>query len=170
MIQLRAPLPPFEAKALSGGQEVTVNDSQFRGSWFVFVFYTHDETGICASELASLRETTPEFERLGAQIVAVSVDSLESHRRWRDAGFGQVPFLWIADESKAVSRRFEVLHEDTGLALRGTFIVDPDGWVRYASVHDLPTGRNTTEILRTLQALQTGLSTQCNWKPGDPTL
>jgi alkyl hydroperoxide reductase subunit AhpC len=170
MIHLRTPLPPFEATALSAGREIKVTQSHFKGGWFVIVFYTHDETSICASELTSIADLAPEFEKLGAKVVAVSVDSLESHKRWRDSGTGKFPFLWIADESKEVARKFDVLHEDTGLALRGTFIVDPDGWVRFASVHDLPIGRNTGEILRTLQALQTGQSTQCNWKPGEPTV
>lgn len=170
MIHLRTPLPRFEATALVDGRETKVTSDQLKGSWSIVVFYTHDETGVCKSEVTSLADLAPEFERLGARLVAVSVDSLASHRRWLESGLDKAPFLWIADESKEMARRFDVLHDDTGLALRGTFIIDPDGWVRFASVYDLPTGRNTGEILRTLQALQTGQSTQCNWKPGEPTL
>lgn len=170
MIHLRTPLPRFEATALSDGRELKVTSDHFRGGWFVIVFYTHDNSTVCSSELASLKNLAPEFDKLGAKIVAVSVDSIESHKRWLDSGAGPFPFTWVADESKELAKRFDCLHEDTGLALRGTFIIDPDGWVRFASVHDLPTGRNTGEILRTLQALQTGQSTQCNWKPGEPTL
>lgn len=169
MIQLRAPLPSFEATALSGGREMRVTNDQIKGAWHVIAFYTHDETSVCASELASLRDLAPEFEKAGARVLAVSVDSMDSHRRWSDAGLGDVPFMWIADESKELARRFDVLHEDTGLALRGTFIVDPDGQVRFASIHDLPTGRSTREILRTLHALQTTQCTPCNWTPGEPT-
>jgi len=169
MIQLRAPLPAFEASALSGGREVQITGDDLKGSWHVIVSNTHDETSVCASELTSFRDLSAEFEKAGARVVLVSVDSMESHRRWRDGGFGDVPFLWIADPSKELARSFDVLHEDTGLALRGTFIVDPDGWVRFVSIHDLPTGRNTGEILRTLQALQTAQCTPCNWKPGEPT-
>lgn len=169
MIQLRAPVPAFQASALSHGREQRFESDQLQGSWHVIFFYTHDESSVCASELASIRDLAPDFEKAGARLVAVSIDSIESHRRWRDAGLGEMPFLWVADESKTLARSFEVLHEDTGLALRGTFITDPDGWVRFASVHDLPTGRNTAEVLRTLLALQTSQCTPCNWKPGEPT-
>jgi peroxiredoxin (alkyl hydroperoxide reductase subunit C) len=162
--------PEFEAPALVGGQSVTVRLSQYLGDWLILFFYTKDDTGVCTSEHTAFRTVAPDFEQLGARILAVSVDSLDSHRRWQDSNLGAVPYAWLADESKDIARSYGVLHEDTGLALRATFIIDPDSIVRYISVHDLAIGRNTDEVLRTLQALQSGKMTQCNWKPGEPPL
>ena len=162
--------PDFEAEALVDGQSVTVRLSQYRGDWLVLFFYTKDDTGICSSEHTAFRTAAPEFEQQGVRILAVSVDSTESHRRWQDDNLGAVPYAWLADESKDIAQSYGVLHEDTGLALRATFIIDPDGIVRFSSVHDLATGRNTDEVLRTLHALQSGKMTPCNWKPGEPTL
>jgi peroxiredoxin (alkyl hydroperoxide reductase subunit C) len=162
--------PDFEAEALVGGQPDTIRLNQYRGDWLVLFFYTKDDTGVCSSEHVAFRTAAPDFEQLGARILAVSVDGLDSHRRWQDDNLGAVPYTWLADESKDIARSYGVLHEDTGLALRATFIIDPDGIIRFCSVHDLAIGRNIDEVLRTLHALKSGKMTQCNWKPGEPTL
>ena len=170
MIQVGCSAPEFRANALDGGEQVTITLSQFQDHWIVIYFYTKDDTEVCASENRRFREAWPEFDRLGARVIAASIDGVDAHRRWRDSGLGPVPYFWVGDESKELARSFGVLHEDTGLALRATIIIDPDSIVRYASVCDLAIGRSVSETLRVLQALQTGKMTPCEWKPGEPTL
>jgi alkyl hydroperoxide reductase subunit AhpC len=162
--------PGFTVKALVGDETKDVSLSDFAGKWRVLYFYTKDNTPICESETRAFREEQPEFEKLGVEVLAASVDSIESHRAWRDESLGALPFTWIADDSKALARSYGVLHEDTGLALRGTFVVNPDGLLKHISINDLPVGRHLGELFRVLQALQSGKPTQCNWQPGEPTL
>ena len=162
--------PGFTVKALVGDSTKDVSLSDFAGKWVVLYFYTKDDTPVCESENRAFRASQSEFEKLGVDIMAASVDSIDSHRTWRDNGLGDLPFYWIADDSKALARSYGVLHEDTGLALRGTFIINPDGLLKHIAVSDLAVGRHVGEILRILQALQSGKPTQCNWQPGEPTL
>jgi alkyl hydroperoxide reductase subunit AhpC len=167
---LGSPAPEFVARALVGDEERQISLTDYSGKWVVLYFYPKDDTAVCESEHLVFRSDIAEFERLDAQILAASVDSVADHRAWRDRELGPLPFPWIGDETKALARSYGVLHEDTGLALRGTFIINPDGVLKFISVHDLAIGRNTHEILRTLQALASGKPTQCNWRPGEPTL
>lgn len=160
----------FSSRALVGEAVKNLRLSDYAGRWVVLYFYTKDDTALCQSENVAFRDNAPEFEELGAQILAASVDSIESHKHWRDNGLGALPFPWLADESKVIAAQMGALHEDTGLALRATYIIDPDGILRFAYTTDLPTGRSTQEILRVLQALQSRKPTACNWQPGEPTL
>lgn len=170
MTKVGSKVENFSSRALVGDTIKNLRLSDYAGRWVVLYFHTKDDTAVCASENAAFRDHAPEFEELGAQLIAASVDSIESHKQWRDNGLGILPFPWIADEAKELARQMGALHEDTGLALRASYIIDPDGVLRFAYVADLPTGRSIHEILRTLQALQTGKPTACNWQPGEPTL
>jgi peroxiredoxin (alkyl hydroperoxide reductase subunit C) len=165
-----SPAPDFTARALVGDEERQVSLADYGGKWVVLYFYPKDDTAVCESENLAFRSVIAEFERLDVQVLAASVDSVSDHRAWRDRQLGPLPFPWIGDEQKNLARTYGVLHEDTGLALRATFIVNPDGVLKYISVHDLATGRSTLDILRTLNALASGKPTQCNWRPGEPTL
>jgi len=160
----------FASRALIGESVKNIKLSDYSGRWVVLYFYPKDDTAVCESENMEFREQAPEFEKLGTQLLAVSVDSIESHQQWRDKGLGALPFPWIADESKDIAAQLGALHHDTGLALRATFILDPDGMLRFAYIADLPTGRSVAEVLRSLAALQSGKPTACNWQPGEPTL
>jgi len=165
-----SPAPAFRARALVGGKEQQVSLSDYIGKWIVLYFYTHDNTEVCASENAVFRSRVSEFADLGVELLCASVDTLDAHRLWQGGDFGPLPYPCIADAEKELARLYGVLHEDTGLALRATFIINPDGIVRYVSVYDLAVGRNVDEVLRTVSALKTGKLTQCNWRPGEPTL
>jgi peroxiredoxin (alkyl hydroperoxide reductase subunit C) len=141
------------------------------GRWTVLFFYPRDFTFVCPTEIAAFAEHTEEFERHGADVVAASTDSFWCHRAWysSDDRLASVDYPVVADTSHELSRAFGVLLED-GSALRGTFIIDDAGTVRYASVTDLSVGRSVAETLRVLQALQTGELCPAGWRPGLPTL
>lgn len=147
----------------------------YRGKWLVLFFYPLDFTFVCPTEITAMSDRADEFFDIGAEILAVSTDSVHSHRAWiklsrEENGLGDIRFPLASDITKEVSRRYEVLVEDEGIALRGLFIVDPDGVLRYQVVHDLNIGRSVDETLRVLEALQTGGLCPANWKPGQDTL
>ena len=169
-VQVGSRAPDISVTALVGDHSRQIRLSDSDGKWVVLYFYPKDDTTVCGSENEAFRDAHGEFERVGAVVRAASVDTLASHRLWRDGDLGALPFPWIGDEDKKLVTEFGVVHENSGLALRATFIIDPDGIVRFLSIHDLPVGRSVAEVLRSLQALQTGRATQCNWQPGEPTL
>jgi peroxiredoxin (alkyl hydroperoxide reductase subunit C) len=145
--------------------------SDYRGKWLVLFFYPLDFTFVCPTEILAMDDRYEDFKDLGAEIVGVSTDSVYSHRAWintpRDQnGLGGLRFPLASDITKRVSRSYGVLLEDEGIALRGLFIIDPEGKVRYQVVHELNVGRSVDETLRVLQALQTGELCGANWEPG----
>jgi len=145
--------------------------SDYRGKWLVLFFYPLDFTFVCPTEILAMNDRYEDFKDLGAEIVGVSTDSVYSHRAWintpRDQnGLGGLRFPLASDITKRVSRAYGVLLEDEGIALRGLFIIDPEGKVRYQVVHELNVGRSVDETLRVLQALQTGELCGANWEPG----
>ena len=141
--------------------------AQFRGSWLVLFFYARDFTYICPTEIATFADLQDRFAAAGASIVGASTDSYFSHETWfgQDKRLDHVRFPIIADTSHQLSESFGVLLED-GSALRGSFIVDPDGILRHMSVTDLEVARNVPETLRVLQALQSGELCPSGWEPG----
>jgi peroxiredoxin 2/4 len=141
--------------------------AQFRGSWLVLFFYARDFTYMCPTEIATFAALQDEFEAAGAAIVGASTDSYFSHETWfsQDERLKDVRFPIIADTSHQLSEKFGVLLED-GSALRGTFIIDPDGILRHMTVNDVEVARNIPETLRVLQALQSGELCPSGWQPG----
>ena len=169
--------PDFEMLSTRNLQTLDqrVRMSDYRGKWLVMFFYPLDFTFVCPTEITAMSDRHQEFLELGAEVLGVSVDSVHSHRAWIRApreqnGLGALNFPLASDITKQVSRDYGVLLPDQGVALRGLFIIDPDGVVRYQVVHDLNVGRNVDETLRVLQALQTGGLCPVNWKPGQKTL
>lgn len=147
----------------------------YRGKWLVLFFYPMDFTFVCPTEITAFSERIEDFHRLGADVLGVSTDSVYSHRAWLNmpkdrGGLGPINYPLASDITKNVSRDFGVLLEEQGIALRATFIIDPGQKVRYKVVHDLDVGRNIDEVLRVLQALQTGGLCAMGWRPGMPTL
>ncbi len=161
----------FHAQALlPDGSFKEVSLADYKGKWVVLFFYPLDFTFVCPTEIQSFNKHYDEFKKLGAEVVAASTDSVYSHQAWVANGLGKVKFPILGDTSHQVSKTFNVLLEDKGIALRGTFIIDPAGILKSAVVNDLPVGRSVEETLRTVQALQTGKLTGCGWKPGEKTL
>jgi peroxiredoxin (alkyl hydroperoxide reductase subunit C) len=142
-----------------------------RGVWTVLVFYPRDFTFVCPTELQGFAELQDDFAAEGATLLAASTDSYYTHKAWFESHslLADVRYPVLADPSHALSRAFGVLDED-GAALRGTFLIDPEGVVRHASVTDLNVGRSPAETLRVLQALRTGELCPVNWRPGVATL
>jgi alkyl hydroperoxide reductase subunit AhpC len=147
-----------------------VNMADYRGKYVVLFFWPLDFTFVCPTEIQGFEEMRPQFEKEGAQVLGVSIDSKFVHKAWTEHGLGKVGFPLISDIKKEISDMYGVLLEDAGVALRGTFIINPEGKVMSTTVNFLDTGRNVGETLRTLQAIKTGGLTGCNWKPGEKTL
>lgn len=173
MLKVGKPAPDFEVEAYVRGEREAqaVSLSEYAGRWIVLFFYPRDFTFVCPTEIASFGALHPDFERENAAVVGASTDSFYSHKAWfeSDPRLADVRYPVIADTSHRMSEGYEVLLED-GAALRGTFIIDPDGRLAHYSVTDLSVGRSVEETLRTLQALRTGELCPAGWKPGQPTL
>lgn len=147
----------------------------FQGRWLVLFFYPLDFTFVCPTEIQGFSAAKAKFKELDAEVVGCSVDSIYSHKAWIEtpkekSGLGPIEIPLLADFTKQTARDYGVLIEKEGVALRGTFIIDPDGVVRYEVVHDLNIGRNVEETLRVIAALQAGGLCPVNWQPGDKLL
>jgi NADH-dependent peroxiredoxin subunit C len=168
---------PFKATAFHDGEFVQVTDGDLRGRWSVVFFYPADFTFVCPTELGDLADLYAEFQKLGVEIYGVSTDTHFTHKAWHDASetIRRIEYPMVGDPSHAISRNFGVLIEDEGLALRGTFIVDPEGLIKVAEVHDLGIGRDARELLRKVQAAKyvaehPGEVCPAKWTPGAKTL
>lgn len=171
------PAPDFTMDIAHGdGKDFgTASLSDYKGKWLVLFFYPLDFTFVCPTEITALSQAGEEFKNLNTEILGVSVDSKHSHRAWintpvEDNGLGQLSFPLAADITKSVSRNYGVLIEEDGIALRGLFIIDPEGELKYQVVNHNDIGRSVEETLRVLQALQSGGLCPMNWKPGQKTL
>jgi peroxiredoxin 2/4 len=168
--------PEFEMEAVTpNGQFDTVRLADYRGTWLVLFFYPLDFTFICPTEIVALSASYEDFKSVGAEVLGVSTDSKYSHRAWinmprHEGGLGPLNYPLASDQLHKVSRDYGVYLEDEGKALRGLFIIDPGGVVRYQVVHELNVGRSVDEVLRVLQALQNGGLCPVNWRAGQQTL
>lgn len=169
--------PDFDMASTKNIEKLNENVklSDYRGKWLVLLFYPLDFTFVCPTELTTFSDRYEDFRAVGAEVLGVSTDSVFSHRAWlktsRDKGGVEgLKYPLAADATKSVARDYGVLIEDRGIALRGLFIIDPEGTLRYKVVHDLNVGRSAEETLRVVQALQTGGLCQAEWKPGQKTL
>ncbi len=165
------PAPLFEMEGYSpDGNFQKYKLKDFQGKWTVLFFYPLDFTFICPTEITEYSQHKEAFDKLNAVVLGCSTDSCHSHKAWCESTLGKLNYPLLADMTHEVSRDYRVLVEEEGIALRGTFIIDPDGVLRYALYHDTGVGRSTTETLRVLEALQTGELCPASWKPGADTL
>jgi peroxiredoxin (alkyl hydroperoxide reductase subunit C) len=171
------PAPDFDMASTKNLESLKENVklSDYKGQWVVLLFYPLDFTFVCPTELTSFSDRYDDFEGIGAAVIGVSTDSVHSHRAWlktpRDkGGVEDLRYPLASDITKSVARDYGVLIEDKGVALRGLFVIDPEGTLRYAVIHDLNVGRSADETLRVIQALQTGGLCQADWRPGQETL
>ena len=144
----------------------------FPGKWRVVFFWPKDFTFVCPTEIAAFGKLESEFRARDAQLLGVSIDSEYVHLAWRrdQQELRSLPFPMLADVKRELSGALGILDPEAGVAQRATFIVDPEGVIRFASVNDLSVGRNPQEVLRILDALQTDELCPCNWQKGEETL
>lgn len=162
--------PNFRTEAVTGnGNFIEVDSNDYLGKWLVLFFYPLDFTFVCPTEITGFSKRHNEFKDLNAEVLGGSTDSVYSHKAWLK-DLGNLNFPLFSDMSRKMAKDFGVLIEDEGIALRGTFIVDPEGKLRYALYHDLGIGRSVDETLRVLMALQTGELCPLNWEKGKETL
>lgn len=170
-LQVGQKVQDFSAQALmADGSFKEVKLADYRGKWLILFFYPLDFTFVCPTEIQGFNKHLEQFKKLGADILACSTDSVYSHKAWVEKDLGKVQFPILGDTGHKVARTFNVLLEEKGIALRGTFIIDPDGVLKSAVVNDLSVGRSVDETLRTLEAFKSGKLTGCGWKPGEKTL
>ena len=161
--QVRSPAPDFNLPAVAHGEVTQVHLSGYRGKWIVLAWYPKDNTPVCGSELPAFDAMTGALKERNALLVAASTQDTDSKQEWVNGDLGQLGIALMADVGGKVADAYGVLLEN-GLSLRATFLIDPEGVLRWASINDLPIGRNTDEILRTLDALQLGSACLVNWK------
>lgn len=147
---------PFKAMAYHNGEFKEYTNESIAGKWSVFVFYPADFTFVCPTELEDLADHYEEFQKLGVEIFSVSTDTHFCHKAWHDTSeaIGKVKYPMLADPTHQLSRNFQVLIEEEGVALRGTFIVNPEGQIKTMEVHDNGIGRDAKELLRKVKAAQ----------------
>ncbi len=169
--------PDFDMPSTKNIEKLNENVklSDYKGKWVVLLFYPLDFTFVCPTELTAFSDRLEDFEGIGAEVIGVSTDSVHSHRAWlrtprEQNGVEGLKYPLASDITKQVSRDYGVLIEDKGVALRGLFVIDPEGVLRYAVIHDLNVGRSSEETIRVIQALQTGGLCQAEWRPGQETL
>lgn len=163
--------PTFRAQAYIDGQIREISLSDYKGKWVVLFFYPLDFTFVCPTEIQEFSKRCDEFKKKNAQVLSVSTDSAYSHKAWcEQGGLGKLSFPMISDLTHKISQDYGVLLEERGIALRGTFIIDPDGKVRSCTINDLQVGRSVDETLRVLNAFQTGELCPVGWQPGQKTL
>ncbi len=155
--------------------KVCLEENMKQDKWTVLFFYPMDFTFVCPTEITAMSDRFDEFEDLDAEIIGVSTDTIHTHLAWintarQDNGLGELKYPLAADTNHEISRKYGVLIEEEGIALRGLFIINPEGEMQYQTVFHNNIGRDVDETLRVLQALQTGGLCPANWRPGQETL
>lgn len=149
-----------------------ISNKDFKGKWMVVFFYPKDFTFVCPTEIKGFNELNGQFKDRDAQLLAASTDSEFVHLAWRqnNADLKNLSFPMLSDIKRELSSHLGILDENEGVAQRATFIVDPDGIIRFVYVTDLSVGRNPKEVLRILDGLQTDELCPCNWEKGQETI
>ncbi|HKQ24331.1 MAG TPA: peroxiredoxin [Burkholderiales bacterium] len=176
MLTIGDKLPAFDLAATVSTEQdksfTRITEVSNPGKWKVLFFWPKDFTFVCPTEIAAFGKLNADFNDRDALIYGVSIDSEFVHLAWRNnhADLKNLPFPMLADIKRELSQSLGVLDKKEGVALRATFIVDPEGVIRFVSVNDMNVGRNPEEVLRVLDALQTDELCPCNWKKGDEFL
>jgi peroxiredoxin 2/4 len=170
--------PAFELKALLPNQtfgKVCLKEVMEKENWLVLLFYPMDFTAVCPTEITAVSDRYDEFIELDTVVIGISTDTVHTHLAWSMTdrmrnGVGRLNFALGAEVNHYVSRAYGVLVEEEGTALRGLFIINPEGELQYQTIFHNNIGRDVDEILRVLQALQSGGLCPANWRPGQATL
>lgn len=176
-LKIGQPAPSFEAEIYHEDSIKKIKLADYKGKWVILFFYPADFTFVCPTELGDLANRYEEFKKLNAEIISVSTDTVFVHKAWHEDSdtIKKVTFPMLADPTHEISYKYNVLIEEEGLALRGTFIIDPEGILKTIEVHDNGIGRSGDELVRKLQAAQFvhkygDQVCPANWQPGSDTL
>lgn len=177
MSVINTEIKPFKANAFKDGKFIEVSEADLKGKWAVFFFYPADFTFVCPTELGDVADHYEEFQKLGVEIYSVSTDTHFTHKAWHDSSetIAKIKYTMIGDPTAQISRNFEVLREDEGLANRGTFIVDPNGIIQALEITAEGIGRDASDLLRKVKAAQyvaahPGEVCPAKWQEGEATL
>ncbi|MGM9926812.1 MAG: alkyl hydroperoxide reductase subunit C [Bacillus sp. (in: firmicutes)] len=177
MSMINKQIEDFKVQAYHDGDFKEVSLEDVKGKWAVFFFYPADFSFVCPTELADLQDHYAAFQEMNCEVYSVSTDTHFVHKAWADATdtIGKIKYPMLADAAHVLSKQFGVLIEEDGLALRGTFIVNPEGQIKAYEIHDLGIGRNAEELVRKVQAAQFVAEhgdkvCPAKWTPGEDTL
>jgi len=177
MSLINTEVKPFKATAFHQGKFVPVSEADLKGKWSIVFFYPADFTFVCPTELGDLADYYAELKKLGVEVYSVSTDTHFTHKAWHDTSdtIKKIEYPMIGDPTGTITRNFEVMIEEEGLALRGTFVINPEGFIKLCEVHDNGIGRDAKELLRKIQAAQyvashPGEVCPAKWTPGEATL
>ena len=177
MALINSEIQPFNATAFKQGEFVDISEADVKGKWAIFFFYPADFTFVCPTELGDVADKYDELQKLGVEVFSVSTDTHFTHKAWHDSSetIGKLQFPMIADPTLTISRNFEVLIEEDGLAERGTFVIDPEGKIQIVEINAGNIGRNAEELLRKVKAAQYVAAhpnevCPAKWKEGEETL
>jgi len=174
---INSKITDFSVQAYVNDSFKTITQNDLKGKWSIFFFYPADFTFVCPTELGDMADHYDKFRSLGVEVYSVSTDTHFTHKAWHDTSetIKKIKFPMLADPTGHLSRAFGVHIESEGLANRGTFVVNPEGLIKVAEIHDNGIGRNAEELLRKVQAAQfvathSGEVCPAKWKPGQDTL
>ncbi len=177
MPRINESIPEFKVEAFHNGEFTEVSSDDVKGKWSIFLFYPADFTFVCPTELGDMADHYEELQKLGVEVYSVSTDTHFVHKAWHDASdtIRKIKFPMLGDPAGVISRGFDVLIEDAGVALRGTFLADPEGVIKVAEIHDLGIGRSAADMVRKVKAAQyvashDGEVCPASWEPGKDTL
>lgn len=177
MAKVGQPAPSFNLPSTKNLETLaeSVKLSDYRGKWLILLFYPLDFTFVCPTELTAFSDRIDEINGIGAEVIGISTDSVHSHRAWLNTpreknGIEGLRYPLASDVAGKLAKAYNILVEDANIALRGLFIINPEGILQYSVVHDLNIGRSVDETMRVLQGLQTGGLCAADWKPGQENL
>ena len=177
MALINTQIKPFKASAFKRGEFIDVSSDDLKGKWSVFFFYPADFTFVCPTELGDVADYYEEFKSRGVEVYSVSTDTHFTHKAWHDSSdtIGKIQYTMIGDPTGVISRNFEVMREDQGLADRATFVVDPNGVIQAMEITAEGIGRDAEDLLRKVKAAQyvaanPGEVCPAKWKEGEATL
>lgn len=177
MTEINQPAPRFKAEAFHDGQIKEISLKDLKGKWVIIFFYPADFTFVCPTELGDMADQYEKFKELGAEVLSVSTDTVFTHKAWHNSSdtIKKIKFPMVADPNHLISKAYGVYIPSEGVALRGSFIIDPDGILKTIEIHENSIGRSADELIRKLEAAKFvkehgGEVCPSNWKPGSKTL
>lgn len=177
MVKINQRVPEFASEAFHENSVKKINSKDYGGRWLILMFYPADFTFVCPTELGEFADKYKEFQKLNTEVLSISTDTVFAHKAWYDYSdtIKKIRFPMLADPSGKICKAFGTYIEDEGLSLRATFIIDPEGNLKFYEIHDNSIGRNVNEILRKLKAAQyvaenKGEVAPASWEEGKETL